>query len=638
MSQFRDTFTKEEQGESLYDDSAFFFFFGTIVICFLTFWTYNVLSRFLCPTRKFNKREYPKHSSKGSYIQYCKCSACTNRVDNIRKAHRSFSHRFSWTAIIQTIMLILLWYLTCYMMSAYSMTKRIAQFDPYEILEITSTASTTVIRKAYRLMSLKYHPDKNPNDPTAAAKFMLIAKAYQALTDDLARSNYEKYGNPDGPATMKVGIGLPSFLVSKKYQLFILCLFSLILLFVIPLIFICYYRRQRRYASNGVHLTTLYFFSAAITDSTRFKALPELLALSTEFRSLSIKNSEDEKIISKFAMELSEFKKRSFTANSPNFGVVYYLILAHLHRKHNELTPSLKQHLDKILYLSMPLTLSMLEISISRDFFHTTMAILSFRRALIQALDGSPNSAFLQIPYITDTEIYHIKKGRNAAKTLVDFINQSSSERKGLADLTEDQKMDIDAFCYLTYPIVVSTKVSVDDEEDIVVGDLVTIDITLNRSKLDENEAIGPIHSPYFSGTKYEEWWIFAITKGSNPHILGNTRCTSNEKFVEGKIQFLLETPGNIEISIVIANDSYEGLDQQINVSFIAKSIKDCERTIFVHPEDEALDNEPTLFQHIMNQLDDHQLSTDTEDEYEDEDEEYTNNSKFTIHQTTKDK
>ncbi|KAH7648399.1 DNAJ-like Sec63 [Cryptosporidium bovis] len=618
MSQFRDTFTKEEKSESLYDDTAFFFFFGTIIVCILIFWSYKIISKVLCPTRKFSKKEYPKHTINGSVIKYCSCSECIEKTEAIRRKHRSFSNRFSFSVISQVAILGLLWSLTFYLLSKYSGNRQIAQFNPYEILEITTSANTATIKKAYRLMSLKYHPDKNPNDPTAAAKFMLIAKAYQALTDDLARSNYEKYGNPDGPSTMKVGIGLPSFLVSKKYQLFILCFLSLIILFIIPLLFIVYYRKQKKYASNGIYLTTLYFYSAAITDSTRFKSLPEILALSTEFHSLPKSSHSDEVIIANLANTLPEFKKRSFSNNNtPSFYTTYYLILAHLHRRHDELSPSLMKILNEIVLTSISLTSSMLDVSISRNFFHTTTSILTFRRSLIQALDGSVNSAFMQMPYITENEVQHIKRGKSAARNLTDFINQAPSERKGLADLNESQKSDIEAFCNLISPISINSKVVVDDEQDIVVGDLGTIEIEITRNNLKDGEAIGPVHSKYFNSVKYEEWWAFALTKGSNPQILGYTRINSNEKVVNGKIQFLIETPGSIDISLYLANDSYEGLDQQITINFIAKTIKEGARQIYVHPEDEALDNEPTLFQHIMSQLDDNQMSTDTEDDDE---------------------
>lgn len=76
-------------------------------------------------------------------------------------------------------------------------------------------------------------------------KKLIISKS---LFVQVARVNYEKYGNPDGPGTMKIGIGLPHFLVAKEYQLFILLFFFSILLVVIPGIFVFYYRRQKKYA------------------------------------------------------------------------------------------------------------------------------------------------------------------------------------------------------------------------------------------------------------------------------------------------------------------------------------------------------------------------------------------------------
>lgn len=57
-------------------------------------------------------------------------------------------------------------------------------FDPYEILGVESNAQVSTIKKAYRKLALEYHPDRNAHDPTAAAKFIQISKAYQCLTDE----------------------------------------------------------------------------------------------------------------------------------------------------------------------------------------------------------------------------------------------------------------------------------------------------------------------------------------------------------------------------------------------------------------------------------------------------------------------
>jgi len=64
----------------------------------------------------------------------------------------------------------------------------------YEILEVTQSADKSTIKKAYRTMAKKYHPDKNPGDEAAEHKFKLCNEAYQCLSDDQQRSTYDRYG------------------------------------------------------------------------------------------------------------------------------------------------------------------------------------------------------------------------------------------------------------------------------------------------------------------------------------------------------------------------------------------------------------------------------------------------------------
>lgn len=64
----------------------------------------------------------------------------------------------------------------------------------YEILEVTKNADKTTIKKAYRTMAKKYHPDKNPGDAEAEHNFKLCNEAYQVLSDEQQRSMYDRYG------------------------------------------------------------------------------------------------------------------------------------------------------------------------------------------------------------------------------------------------------------------------------------------------------------------------------------------------------------------------------------------------------------------------------------------------------------
>lgn len=67
--------------------------------------------------------------------------------------------------------------------------------DYYEVLGISKSASQEEIKKAYRKQALKYHPDKNPGDKEAEAKFKEAAEAYEVLRDADKRSRYDRYGH-----------------------------------------------------------------------------------------------------------------------------------------------------------------------------------------------------------------------------------------------------------------------------------------------------------------------------------------------------------------------------------------------------------------------------------------------------------
>ena len=66
--------------------------------------------------------------------------------------------------------------------------------DYYEVLGVNKGASTEEIKKAYRKAAMKYHPDRNPGDKEAEAKFKEVGEAYEVLSDDGKRSRYDQFG------------------------------------------------------------------------------------------------------------------------------------------------------------------------------------------------------------------------------------------------------------------------------------------------------------------------------------------------------------------------------------------------------------------------------------------------------------
>lgn len=70
-----------------------------------------------------------------------------------------------------------------------------AKQDYYEVLGISKSATASEIKKAYRKMAIKYHPDKNPGDSEAEEKFKQAAEAYEVLSDDNKKARYDQYGH-----------------------------------------------------------------------------------------------------------------------------------------------------------------------------------------------------------------------------------------------------------------------------------------------------------------------------------------------------------------------------------------------------------------------------------------------------------
>ena len=69
-----------------------------------------------------------------------------------------------------------------------------AKRDYYEVLGVSKNATEDEIKKAYRTIAIKYHPDRNPGDKEAEEKFKEAAEAYDVLHDKQKRQQYDQFG------------------------------------------------------------------------------------------------------------------------------------------------------------------------------------------------------------------------------------------------------------------------------------------------------------------------------------------------------------------------------------------------------------------------------------------------------------
>lgn len=84
--------------------------------------------------------------------------------------------------------------------------------DYYDVLQVSRDASAGEIKKAYRKLARKYHPDVNPGKPDAEKKFKEIQEAYAVLSDAKKRKEYDTYGRVDGDA----GAGFDPFRTARR--------------------------------------------------------------------------------------------------------------------------------------------------------------------------------------------------------------------------------------------------------------------------------------------------------------------------------------------------------------------------------------------------------------------------------------
>lgn len=327
-------------------------------------------------------------------------------------------------------------------------------FDPFKILGVDSTASDKDIKKAYRHKSLETHPDKNPDDPLASSKFLQVTRAYQALSDETAKENYLKYGNPDGPGPMKVAIGLPYFLMKREFQLMSLLISFGFILLVIPGVFI-WYSEALSYTDKGLRQENERLFASGLNEMLTFTDCPKLIAWATDFDTINIKGKSDMENLLIINKEYLHGRGPSF---DPKKGKIiknykpHLLLMAHMHRANfnqeymaivSEILRKTPNIIDLWIEISLQFHFQYRANRVRKNMtFNAMRNIIRFNQHMIQGM-WEFDSHLMQLPYMNIDTISKVsKKMKKKTPTLLDYISLTKEERKSHEVFT-DKELEI---------------------------------------------------------------------------------------------------------------------------------------------------------------------------------------------------
>lgn len=640
-----------------YDNSAFYYFALTLLSFYLIPGTWFALSEVYYATM-----------GQSDPASKARTGLEKDKAAKLKKENTGMARLSKWSFIINLVCLVISLSIFIYLISLVINDGEVSSFDPYQILGIEMGAAMNEIKKAHRKLSLKYHPDKNPGNKFAEDMFIKVSKAYESLTDETARENYEKYGNPDGKQALEVSIGLPRMILDNPKVVLVFYLIAMVV--IIPAAVGLWYANSKQYGEKNVLYETYNTFYQFLTENHRVKMLPEVLAASAECRKVSTVKEETVESMGKLYTKLKVDK----LMNKPKYEHPTVLngnllLHAHLMRMTDMITPAMRKDLDKILTIAPELIDGMIEIAYQRRWLQTTLSCIRFSQHLVQALWHSDHS-LQQLPHFTDAEVKHVSRGSKVqAKTLSEYLRVGDVDKKGLAKFTPEQVQDVYNACKLLPRIKVELKLFVEEDEDtesvqdaqdsptgavteqaqvdgeaIYEQDLVTLRVTITRENVSEGESAPAVHAPHFPVPLKESWWILLTDKpksdgkaskkedkaegvsGGQVNIHAVEKISDQSRVISHEVRFLAPNrAGDYAMDLFVCSDCYMGLDEELEVKFKvlpAKELPEYEP----HKEDAELDNDPTLFEMMM--AADAEDSSDDDDDKDDDDEEVTDAQK----------
>ncbi|XP_009804562.1 dnaJ protein ERDJ2-like [Nicotiana sylvestris] len=512
----------------------------------------------------------------------CQCSVCVRSG----KYHKSIFKRISNFSTYSNLTLVLLWVVMAVLVYYIKhISTEVQIFEPFSILGLEHGASDSEIKKAYRRLSIQYHPDKNP-DPEAHSYFVeYISKAYQSLTDPISRENFEKYGHPDGRQGLQMGIALPQFLLNIDGASEGILLLGIVgVCIILPLtISVIYLSRSSKYTGNYVMHSTLAAYYHLMKPSLAPSKIMDVFIKASEFMDIPVRRTDEEPLQRIFVLVRSELnldlknirqEQAKFWKQHPALVKTELLLQAQLTRETAALSPTLQRDFRRVLELAPRLLEELMKMAIiprppvGHGWLRPAIGVVELTQSVVQAVPLSARKAaggssegyapFLQLPHFSEAVVKKI--ARKKVRTFQDFRDMTPDEREDLltqvAGFSNSESHDVEMVLKMMPSVTIDITCETEGEEGIQEGDIVTMHawVTLNRG----NGLIRALpHCPYFPFDKEENFWL----------LLADS--FSNDVWLSQKVSFMDEATAIIAVSKTI-QESKEGSGasaREINVA-----------------------------------------------------------------------
>lgn len=501
-----------------------------------------ILTMLALPLVPYTIMQLCRAASKKAKSINCQCSVCSKSGKYRKSIFKKISNFSTWSNLTLVLLWVIMGVLVYYIKT---INREIQVFEPFSILGLQPGASDSEIKKAYRRLSVQYHPDKNP-DPDAHKYFVeSIAKAYQALTDPISRENFEKYGHPDGRQGFQMGIALPQFLLNiEGASGGILLLWIVGVCILLPLVVaVAYLSRSSKYTGNYVMHQTLSAYYYFMKPSLAPSKIMDVLIKAAEYMEIPVRRPDGEPLQKLFMLVRSELnldlknikqEQAKFWKQHPALVKTELLIQAHLTRQTATLTPELQRDFKRVVELAPRLLEELMKMAViprtaqGHGWLRPAVGVIELSQCIIQAVPLSARkptggssegiAPFLQLPHFNETVMKKI--ARKKIKTLQDLRDMSIEDRDEFlsqtANFSPTEIQDIESVLSMMPSITLQVTCGTEGEEGgIQEGDIVTIQSWVTLTRPNGLTRALP-HSPFYPFHKEEHHWFLLADQTSN--------------------------------------------------------------------------------------------------------------------------